>query len=112
MTLYPVVLLIFGIGMPAKVAFGAIHGIVPISIFALGAVRDSTRLHRCGARDAAVALQIFFRVLIPAALPEIFTGIRIGFSLALIGTLLGEMFGSQRGIGHLLMQAISLHTPA
>ena len=33
-TLYPVILLIFGIGMPAKVAFGAIHGIVPISIFA------------------------------------------------------------------------------
>ena len=29
-TLYPVILLVFGIGMPAKVAFGAIHGIVPI----------------------------------------------------------------------------------
>ena len=36
------------------------------------------------------------------------TGIRIGFSLSLIGTLLGEMFGSQHGLGHLLMQA-SLH---
>ena len=48
-------------------------------------------------------------VLLPATLPEIATGIRVGFSLALIGTLLGEMFGSQRGIGHLLMQAMSLH---
>ncbi|HEX5769231.1 MAG TPA: ABC transporter permease subunit [Burkholderiales bacterium] len=37
------------------------------------------------------------------------TGIRIGFSLSLIGTLLGEMFGSQHGVGHLLMQA-SLHS--
>jgi NitT/TauT family transport system permease protein len=49
-------------------------------------------------------------ILLPAALPEIITGIRVGFSLALIGTLLGEMFGAQHGLGHLLMQAMSLHT--
>ncbi|MBV8839820.1 MAG: ABC transporter permease subunit, partial [Alphaproteobacteria bacterium] len=48
-------------------------------------------------------------VLFPAAIPEIFTGIRIGFSLTLIGTLLGEMFASQRGLGFLLIQAIGLH---
>ena len=48
-------------------------------------------------------------VLLPAALPEIFAGLRIGFSLTLIGTLLGEMFASQRGIGFLLMNAIGLH---
>ena len=41
-------------------------------------------------------------VLLPAALPDIFSGIRIGFSLTLIGTILGEMFGSQRGLGYLL----------
>jgi NitT/TauT family transport system permease protein len=55
------------------------------------------------------ATQIASHVLLPAAIPEIFTGIRIGFSLTLIGTLLGEMFASQRGIGHLLIQAIGLH---
>ena len=42
-------------------------------------------------------------------MPEIFTGLRIGFSLTLIGTLLGEMFASQRGLGFLLMNAIGLH---
>jgi NitT/TauT family transport system permease protein len=47
-------------------------------------------------------------VLLPAALPDIFSGIRIGFSLTLIGTILGEMFGSQRGLGYLLMTAIGL----
>ena len=41
--------------------------------------------------------------------PGIFTGIRIGFSLTLIGTLLGEMFASQRGLGFRLIQAIGLH---
>ena len=42
-------------------------------------------------------------------MPEIFTGLRIGFSLTLIGTVLGEMFASQRGLGYLLMNAIGLH---
>jgi NitT/TauT family transport system permease protein len=48
-------------------------------------------------------------VLFPAAVPEIFTGIRVGFSLTLIGTVLGEMFASQHGLGYLLMNAISLY---
>jgi NitT/TauT family transport system permease protein len=109
-TLYPVILLIFGIGMPAKVAFGAIHGIVPISIFALNAVRNINPTHLRTARTLRLSpMSLFAKVLLPAALPEIVTGIRVGFSLALIGTLLGEMFGSQRGLGHLLMQAMSLH---
>jgi NitT/TauT family transport system permease protein len=109
-TLYPVILLVFGIGMPAKVAFGAIHGIVPISIFAMNAVRNINPTHLRTARALRLSpLTFTFKILFPAALPEIVTGIRVGFSLALIGTLLGEMFGSQRGLGHLLMQAMSLH---
>ena len=109
-TLYPVILLIFGIGMPAKVAFGAIHGIVPISIFAMNAVRNINPTHLRTARVLGLSpMETSIKILLPAALPEIVTGIRVGFSLALIGTLLGEMFGSQRGLGHLLMQAMSLH---
>jgi len=109
-TLYPVILLVFGIGMPAKVAFGAIHGIVPISIFAMNAVRNVNPTHLRTARVMRLSTSGFaLKILIPATLPEIVTGIRVGFSLALIGTLLGEMFGSQRGLGHLLMQAMSLH---
>jgi len=109
-TLYPVILLIFGIGMPAKVAFGAIHGIVPISIFAMNAVRNINPTHLRTARVLRLSpMSLFSNVLLPATLPEIVTGIRVGFSLALIGTLLGEMFGSQHGLGHLLMQAMSLH---
>jgi NitT/TauT family transport system permease protein len=109
-TLYPVILLIFGIGMPAKVAFGAIHGIVPISIFAMNAVRNINPTHLRTARVMRISSwELTWRILIPATLPEIVSGIRVGFSLALIGTLLGEMFGSQHGLGHLLMQAMSLH---
>jgi NitT/TauT family transport system permease protein len=109
-TLYPIVLLAFGIGMPAKIAFGAIHGVIPVAIFTLGAVRNLNPVFLKAARVMRLTpWRIVARVLLPGAIPEIFTGIRIGFSLTLIGTLLGEMFASQRGIGHLLIQAIGLH---
>jgi NitT/TauT family transport system permease protein len=110
LTLYPIVLLAFGLGMPAKVAFGAIHGFVPIALFTINAVRNvkpilikTGRVLKLGSGEMAS------RVLLPAALPEIFTGLRIGFALTLIGTLLGEMFASQRGLGNMLMGAIGLH---
>ena len=109
-TLYPILLLAFGLGMPAKIAFGAIHGIIPVALFTINAVRNikpilikTARMHRLGTFDLVRS------VLFPAALPEIFTGLRVGFSLTLIGTLLGEMFAAQRGLGFLLMNAIGLH---
>ncbi len=108
--LYPIVLLAFGIGMPAKVAFGALHGIVPIAIFTMGAVRNiNPVLLRTAAVMRLSRADTIRCILLPGALPEIFTGLRIGFSLTLIGTLLGEMFASQHGIGHLLMNGIGLH---
>jgi NitT/TauT family transport system permease protein len=109
-TLYPIVLLAFGIGLPAKVAFGAMHGIVPIAIFTMGALRSVNPVYLKAARVQRMSRWDTVRlVLFPASVPEVFTGLRIGFSLTLIGTLLGEMFASQRGIGYLLMQAIGLH---
>jgi NitT/TauT family transport system permease protein len=108
-TLYPIILLAFGLGLPAKIAFGTIHGVVPVAIFTLGAVRNINPILLKTARVLKLRLwKVVASVLLPAALPEIFTGIRVGFSLTLIGTLLGEMFGSQRGLGYLLMTAIGL----
>ena len=105
--LYPIVLLIFGIGMPAKVAFGAMHGIVPVAIFAIAGCRGVPPVLLRTARTMRMGWHETIRaIVLPAALPDIFTGIRIGASLTLIGTLLGEMFGSQRGLGFLLMTAI------
>ena len=108
-TLYPIILLAFGLGLPAKIAFGTIHGIVPVAIFTMAAVRNLNPVLLKTARVLRLPpRELVGTVLLPAALPEIFTGIRIGFSLTLIGTLLGEMFGSQRGLGYLLMTAIGL----
>jgi NitT/TauT family transport system permease protein len=109
-TLYPILLLAFGLGISSKVAFGAIHGVIPIALFTINAVRNVRAVHiKTGRVMALGPFDMVARIIFPSALPEIFTGLRIGFSLTLIGTLLGEMFASQRGLGFLLMSAIGLH---
>ena len=109
-TLYPVILLLFGLGMPAKVAFGALHGIIPVVLFTMNAVRNVNRTYlRAGRAMRLTPAQTGWHILVPATLPEIFTGLRIGFSLTLLGTMLGELFASQRGLGFLLMTAIDLN---
>ena len=109
-TLYPILLLAFGLGMSAKVAFGAIHGVIPIALFTLGAVRTIKPILLKTGRVLKLPRAAMIRsILFPAAVPEIFTGLRVGFSLTLIGTVLGEMFAAQHGLGYLLMNAISLY---
>lgn len=109
-TLYPIILLFFGIGIAAEVAFGALHGIIPVILFTMNAVRNIKPVYVKTARVMRVGGWAMLRtVLLPATLPEVFTGLRVGFSLTLIGTLLSEMFGSKRGIGYILMNAIGLH---
>jgi NitT/TauT family transport system permease protein len=106
-TLYPVVLLMFGLGLYAKVTFGVIHGIIPITVFTMGAVRNMRPVFGRTARACRLSPVAYARyVLLPAAVPEVLAGLRIGFSLTLLGTLIGEMFASQSGIGHMLMIAM------
>jgi NitT/TauT family transport system permease protein len=109
-TLYPIILLVFGLGMSAKVAFGAIHGIIPVALFTLNAVRSTRPILIKTGRVLKLGPAAMVRsILFPAAVPETFTGLRVGFSLTLIGTVLGEMFAAQHGLGYLLMNAISLY---
>jgi len=109
-TLYPIILLVFGLGMSAKIAFGAIHGIIPVALFTLNAVRSTKPiLVKTGRVLKLSPLAMVRSILFPAAVPEIFTGLRVGFSLTLIGTVLGEMFAAQHGLGYLLMNAIGLY---
>jgi len=110
LTLYPILLLAFGLGLAAKVAFGVIHGVIPIILFTLAAVHNTKPiLVKTGRVLRLSRWQMIRWILFPAAIPEIFTGLRVGFALTLIGSLLAEMFASQRGLGYLLMNGIGLH---
>jgi NitT/TauT family transport system permease protein len=109
-TLYPVVLLVFGLGMSAKVAFGVMHGLVPIVLVTLGAVRNlSPTLLRTARVLRLPPAKTVRWILVPACLPDIVNGLRISFSLSLLGVLIGEMFSSQRGLGFLLVNGMAQH---
>jgi NitT/TauT family transport system permease protein len=109
-TLYPVVLLVFGLGLSAKVAFGVMHGLVPVTLFTLGSVRNLAPVLVRTARVMRLSAgQAMWSELIPACLPDIVSGLRIGFSLTLLGVLIGEMFSSQRGLGFLLVSGLAQH---
>jgi NitT/TauT family transport system permease protein len=112
-TLYPLVLTLFGLGMPAKVAFGAIHGLVPVALFAMNAIRAMPPVLLRTARVFQLSPAATVRtVILPAVLPELATGLRVGASLTLLGVLIGEMFASQRGLGFLIANAIGLNDTA
>lgn len=109
-TLYPLILLLFGLGLSAKVAFGVIHGVIPVTLFTLAAVKGLPPVLLRSARAMRLSpRQTLLHVLAPAVLPEIFTGLRVGFSLTLLGVLIGEMFASQKGMGFLILNGINLH---
>jgi NitT/TauT family transport system permease protein len=106
-TLYPVILLIAGLGIWARVTFGVIHGIIPVAIFTMNAVRNIPPVYLRAARSMRLTRgQIAATLIVPAVSPEIVSGFRVGFALTLLGTLIGEMFASQRGIGYSLVQAM------
>ena len=109
-TLYPVILLLFGLGISAKVAFGVLHGMVPVIMFTLSAVKNIPPvLLRTAAALRLTRWQTATTVLAPAVMPEIVSGLRVGFSLCLLGVLIGEMFSSQRGLGFLIINGINSH---
>ena len=109
-TLYPVMLLVFGLGLSAKVAFGVIHGMIPVILFTLAAVKNVPPVMLRSARAMRLRpMQTATTVLAPAVLPEIVTGLRVGFALTMLGVLIGEMFASQRGLGFLIINGINSH---
>jgi NitT/TauT family transport system permease protein len=109
-TLYPLILLIFGLGMPAKVAFGVLHGIFPITIFTMNAVRNVAPIHQRTAHILRLSpVATAATIMMPASLPEILAGVRIGAALTLLGVLIGELFASTSGLGFALVRAMDVH---
>ncbi len=107
---YPVVLMVCGIGVTSVVVFAVMHGSLPIILFTMNAVRAIKPIFlRTGRALRLTFAQTVWSIALPAAIPEVFTGLRIGFAATMLGVLLSEMFGSKNGLGFLLMNAIGLN---
>jgi NitT/TauT family transport system permease protein len=67
-------------------------------------------VHLKVARSLRLSRMATFRqVIFPSIFPSLLTGLRLGFSLTLLGVVLGEMFASRAGFGYELVEAITLH---
>ena len=106
---FPVMIMLFGIGPGSKIAMGAISCFFPIALSAAAGVRQVDEvLLKVGRSFHAKPWQMVTKVYVPAMRHPIVNGVRLGFGIALIGTLLAETKLSNRGIGHLVTQAYTL----
>jgi NitT/TauT family transport system permease protein len=106
--LYPVFIFVFGLGTESKVALVFLECLYPIVIHVHAGMRSADRVLVWAARNmGANPRQIFLRVLVPASLPIVFTGLRIALPVSLIITLVTEIIGESRGLGFFVTFATS-----
>jgi ABC-type nitrate/sulfonate/bicarbonate transport system permease component len=102
-TLLPFLLIILGVGEPAFVLTGATSAFFQIVISTLGGVQTlDPRLLEAGRNYGAHGARLFWKVILPGALPSIFTGLRLGLGLALVSLVAVEFIAAKSGLGHLV----------
>jgi NitT/TauT family transport system permease protein len=101
--LIPFFILVFGVGIASKIAIIFLVSIFPILLNAFAGIRaaDETLLE-VGAAFNCTQWQVFKKILVPAALPYIIVGLRLGIGRALTGVVVSELFGSTAGLGWLI----------
>ena len=105
--LYPAMLIVLGLGAASKIGLGFAEALFPILLAtAAGTSRVDPRLLWTG-RTLKVRAPLL-RIVVPAALPSILTGARIGLVGAIVGVFLAEMIAGADGLGH--QMAISYRT--
>lgn len=103
--LIPWIVLILGVKPAAAILGGALFAVFPILVQVIGGVRDvDPTLITVAASMGASRRQLYQKVIIPAAMPSILAGMRIGAVFAFVGVLLTEMFAGIRGMGFLMQQ--------
>ncbi|TQI65345.1 NitT/TauT family transport system permease protein [Bosea sp. AK1] len=106
--LFPVMIMLFGVGSGSKVAMGAVSCFFPIAISVAAGVRGvSPTFRRVGRSLQANAWQMFTKIELPAMAAPLVNGFRLGFGVAIIGVLLAETKLSNQGIGFMIINAFS-----
>lgn len=106
--LLPLFMLWFGIGDLSKILIIAFACFYPMYINAYYGARATPRILVWSARNmGASGAQIFRRVVLPAALPYLFAGMRVALALSFIVMFAAEMINARSGLGHLIRDAES-----
>jgi NitT/TauT family transport system permease protein/taurine transport system permease protein len=101
--LYPVFTAWFGIGSESKIAFAGIYGFFPVMLSTAAGIRTIDPQFLLAARSMGATLpQLVTRVIIPASVPTVFAGLRLGGALTIIGVVVSEMLTASAGIGYLV----------
>ena len=104
--LAPMFIFIFGIDAPSKMAVVFLLAVFPIVINTATGIRSTERVYIEAARSfCASRRQIFTKVLIPAALPFIVAGLRLGIGRGLVGVVVGEFIGARAGLGYMIFRS-------
>jgi len=102
----PLILLVFGLGEPSKIAMVAIGMFYPVVINTAAGVRQIDRIYfDVGRNFGARGWPVFHTIAFPGALPVIMTGVKLGAGLGLILIAIAEMVGAQSGLGFLIWNA-------
>jgi len=101
--LYPVFTAWFGVGSESKIAFAGIYALFPVMLSTAAGIQTIDPQFLLAARSMGATLpQQIARVIIPASLPTVFAGLRLGGALAIIGVVVSEMLTAAAGIGYLV----------
>src|SRR5215510_4997096 len=101
--LYPVFTVWLGIGSESKIAFAAIYGFLPTMLATAAGIQTIDPQLLLAARSMGATLsQRITRVVIPAAIPTVLSGLRVGGALVIVGVVVSEMLISSAGIGYLI----------
>lgn len=103
LALAPLFALWFGSGLLSKVVICALIVFFPVAVATMVGIRSvDARLLELGRSLRATRRQILVTLEIPAALPNILGGMRVGVTLAVVGAIVGEWAGADRGLGVLI----------
>ncbi|HXZ00410.1 MAG TPA: ABC transporter permease [Stellaceae bacterium] len=106
LALLPVFVLILGLGETSKIAMVIYACVWPILLNTVNGVRNVDPLLIKSARSMGLTpVWLFVRVVLPAACPTIFTGIRISGAYAILVLIAAEMVGAKAGLGYLINYA-------
>ena len=106
LALYPVFILLLGLGEASKVFVIFWATLFPILLATIGGVKEVDRkLVEMAATFGAGRVTVFRRVVLPASVPSIFVGLRLSATTALLLLIAAEMIGANRGLGFQVMNA-------